>query len=239
MTQPNKRARGKHLLRHPHAGWLLWFAVVIVAGPVAWVALYGVINPPPTLAMVIKSDRPIERAWTPIGKISPGLVDALIGAEDNGFCTHHGFQRSAVGAAWRGNQPGRTLKGADTITAQTVRTLFLWSNRTWLRDALETYFTVLTEHLWPKSRIMEVYLNTVEWGDGIYGAQAAAKFYFQTDAAHLTMAESARLVAVLPNARRWSPLTDAPLIVYRAVATEQRGAEVRADGKSLCVLPPP
>jgi monofunctional biosynthetic peptidoglycan transglycosylase len=233
-----KSAGGKKIGPIP-VGWLLWFVWLLVLGPVAWVLIYRFVDPPVTLNMMMVSGHPIERVWRPLDRISPNLIDAAIASEDANFCIHHGFDEGAIREAWHSNQQGKRLRGASTISMQTVKNTFLWPERTWVRKGLEAWFTVVTEALWPKRRIMEVYLNVIEWGDGIYGAEAAANHYFRTTAAALTAPQAARLVAILPKPRQWSPLSNAPMITFRAATIEERADLVRADGKAACLAARP
>jgi monofunctional biosynthetic peptidoglycan transglycosylase len=137
--------------------------------------------------------------------------------EDAQFCRHHGFDWSAIETAWDRYESGhRRLLGASTISMQTAKNVFLWPGRDWLRKALEAYFTVLIELAWGKRRIMEIYLNMVEWGPGIYGAGAAARHYFAKPAAALTEGEAVRLAAVLPDPRDWSPRWPSRHVVARS-----------------------
>jgi len=142
----------------------------------------------------------IRKNWRPLDDISPALIRAVIASEDQRFCRHFGFDWSAIEMAWEQYQSGDGgLLGASTISMQTAKNVFLWPARNWLRKALEAYFTALIELAWSKRRIIEVYLNVVEWGPGIYGAEAAAEHYFHKPAARLNATEAARLAAVLPD----------------------------------------
>lgn len=140
--------------------------------------------------------------WVPSSKISPYMSRAVLAAEDQLFFEHHGFDWDAIRAAADWNRKhantGR-VRGASTLSQQTAKNLFLWSGRSWIRKALEAGFTVLLETLWPKQRILEMYLNIVEFGDGIYGTEAAAQQFFGKHAAQLTASECALLAAALPN----------------------------------------
>jgi monofunctional biosynthetic peptidoglycan transglycosylase len=223
-----------NLRRGRHWDWLMWILAVIVLGPVLWVGIYRFVNPPVTLRMVLTSSKPIDRQWEPLARISPNLIDAAIAGEDSNFCIHHGFDIAAIRAAWKHNEESKTTRGASTISMQTAQNAFLWPDRNWVRKGLEAYFTVLMEHLWPKQRIMEVYLNIAQWGDGIYGAEAASQHYFHHPAALLTSGEAARLAAVLPDPVAWSPVNPAPAVVYRASIVQERADIVHADGLSRC-----
>src|SRR5690606_28355025 len=150
--------------------------------------------------------------WRDFGEISPQLPLAMIASEDQAFVRHHGFDLAAIEKARASNARGRPLRGGSTISQQTAKNLFLWSGRSWLRKGAEAWYTVLIEALWPKRRILEVYANIAEFGDGVYGAQAAARTYFGKDAARLEPAEAARLAAVLPSPRRYSVARPGPYV---------------------------
>src|SRR5262249_3884404 len=191
-------------------------AVFLLA--LAWVALTWLsvlvlrFVPPPTSAFMI--DRRVaarlhgERGfalkyqWMPLNRVAPDLPIALVAGEDQKFPTHHGFDLKAIADALDEAEEGERLRGASTISQQTAKNLFLWGGRSFVRKGLEAYFTVLLELTWPKRRILEVYLNIAEFGDGVYGAQAAAQQFFRKDAAQLTARESALLASVLPNPKK-------------------------------------
>ena len=154
--------------------------------------------------------------WRDASQISPNLGIALVAAEDQDFPNHHGFDFKAIDKAMDSNKRGRKLRGASTISQQLAKNLFLWQGRSYLRKGLEAWYTVLIETTWPKSRILEVYTNVVEFGDGIYGAEAAARHFFRKPAARLTPAESARLAAVLPAPRRYDAGRPGPYVQRRA-----------------------
>ena len=139
--------------------------------------------------------------WVPLAQISPTIGVAVIAAEDQLFAEHFGFDWKAIEKAIAYNQKHKKTRGASTISQQTAKNLFLWSGRNWLRKGMETWFTILIETLWSKERILEVYLNIVEFGDGVYGVEAAAQFYFHKPASKLNASEAALLAAVLPNPR--------------------------------------
>ena len=137
--------------------------------------------------------------WVPLDKISVNLQLAVICSEDQLFLQHNGFDIQAIEKAYEHNKNGKKLKGASSISQQTAKNVFLWPQRSWLRKGLETYFTFLMELIWSKERIMEVYLNSIEMGPGIYGAEAAAHHWFKKSAAQLTKYEAAAIAAILPN----------------------------------------
>ena len=167
--------------------------------------------PPPTTAFMaarwIEAKRRaepgfrIDYRWQPLARISPQLSLAVIAAEDQTFPQHQGFDFASIESVLRARAVGGRGRGASTITQQVAKNLFLWSGRSWLRKGLEAWFTVLIETLWPKSRILEVYVNIAEFGNGIYGAEAAAQRFLGRPASALTVADAARMAAVLPNPR--------------------------------------
>jgi monofunctional biosynthetic peptidoglycan transglycosylase len=173
------------------------------------------VNPPVTTSMVYEwicnklyPTQPFvwpKQVWKPIHQISPHLIRSVQAGEDQKFVSHHGFDFEEMNQALDDLQAGRRLRGASTITMQTARTVFLWPSRSFLRKAIEAYYTVIIEFLWSKKRILEVYLNTVDWGTGIAGAEAAARKYFHTRASDLSRSQAALLAAILPNPHSWSP----------------------------------
>jgi monofunctional biosynthetic peptidoglycan transglycosylase len=148
-----------------------------------------------------------SKDWVSIDKISNNMPLAVLCSEDQLFMEHNGFDMKAIEKALEYNdkKKGKKLRGGSTISQQTAKNVFLWQGRSWLRKGLEAYFTLLIEVMWSKERIMEVYLNVIEMGDGIYGTEAAAQEYFQKSAAKLTASQAALIAAVLPNPRKWSP----------------------------------
>jgi monofunctional biosynthetic peptidoglycan transglycosylase len=182
--------------------FLLLLAGLFVAVSVASIALYRVVPPPATPLMLMRAAQGygMTKTWRPLADISPNLARAVIAGEDAKFCQHHGFDWDAIDAAWQRYESGHgRLVGASTISMQTAKNLFLWPGRDWLRKALEAWITVWIEKFWSKRRIIEVYLNVVEWGPGLYGAEAASRHYFNKPAASLTAPEAARLAAVIPD----------------------------------------
>jgi monofunctional biosynthetic peptidoglycan transglycosylase len=202
--------------------WLpLWF-VAITAGQVLllrWI---------PPLGSAFMLDRQAEAwlsrdwgfrlhyQWRDRTRISRQLPIALVAAEDQMFPLHHGFDFKAIDKALEHNRRGRRVRGASTISQQVAKNLFLWRGRSYLRKGLEAWYTVLIETLWPKHRIVEVYANIAEFGDGVYGAEAAARAFFRKPASALTLSESARLAAVLPSPRRYSVTRPGPYVSRRA-----------------------
>jgi len=165
----------------------------------------------------IQNDKPLklQKDWEPIENISNRLQLAVVCSEDQKFPHHNGFDIEAIEKALKRNKKGKKLRGASTISQQTAKNVFLWEGRTWFRKGLEVYFTGLIELLWGKERILEVYLNVIEMGDGIYGAQAASRAYFKKDAKNLSRQEAALLVAVLPSPRKYSVTRPGPYMYKR------------------------
>lgn len=153
--------------------------------------------------------------WEPLENISVNLQKAVIASEDGSFLVHNGFDFKAMQKAYKNNERGRKIKGGSTISQQTAKNVFLWQGRSYLRKGLEAYFTVLIEFIWGKERIMEVYLNSIEMGDGVYGAEAAAEHWYRKDAASLTPMQAAGIAAILPNPRKFSATSSSSYINSR------------------------
>ena len=230
-------------------GRLVRLAVTLVlvfglAGPVVVVALYRFVPPPLTWLMVQRAfeGHGFERRWVPLDHIAPALVRSVIASEDSRFCQHHGFDVAAIEKAMAhneaqksGNRPGR-IRGGSTISQQTAKNVFLWPHRDWPRKGLEAWFTVLIEAIWGKPRIMEVYLNSIEWGPGVYGAEAAAEHNFHVPAAGLSEAQAARLAAIIPKPLSWRAARPGPYIARRGGRIVARAGVVDRDGLADCVL---
>ena len=207
-------------------------------GPVVVVAIYRFAPPPMTWLMVARmfEGHGFDRRWVPVRRISPQLVRSVIGAEDSRFCEHHGFDWNAIQKAMEHNADGKKLRGGSTISQQTAKNIFLWPGRDWVRKGLEAWFTVLIEGLWGKPRIMEVYLNSIEWGPGVYGAEAAAQANFHEPAAQLNPAQAARLAAIIPKPLSWKAAKPGPYIQKRQGHITAAAGTIRRDGLADCVL---
>ena len=187
--------------------------IFFFASSIVFALLYRFIPPPATPLMLIRvieniadgKTPAINKHWVSIDNISPNLVLAVITSEDNNFESHYGIDFKAIEKAKKLNAKGKKIRGASTITQQTAKNVFLWQARTYVRKGLELYFSGLIELVWGKKRIMEMYLNEIEMGDGIYGAEAASQEYFHKSAKNLTRDEAAAIAAVLPNPRKWHP----------------------------------
>lgn len=165
---------------------------------------------------LVDSDMPKNsKKWVPINDISKNMIVAVIAAEDNKFMTHHGFSFEDMQKAFKHNQKGKRIRGGSTISQQTAKNVFLWHKRSYLRKGLEAYFTVLIEIFWSKERIMEVYLNSIEMGDGIYGVEAASLEYFGVHASELSKNQAALIAVCLPNPRKYSPVNPSSYISRR------------------------
>lgn len=213
--------------------------VVGVVLPVGLTLVYRIVPPPITILMVqrLVEGRGLERHWRPLSDISPNLARAVIAAEDARFCSHHGFDVEAIEKAMQNNarRPNR-LKGGSTISQQTAKNVFLWPQRSWVRKGFEAYFTVLIETLWGKRRILEVYLNTVEWGSGVYGAEAAARRNFGVGADKLSPSQAARLASILPSPLKWKADTPGRYVARRSRKVGAAAGTVRRDGLAACAL---
>ncbi|MFQ5450517.1 MAG: monofunctional biosynthetic peptidoglycan transglycosylase [Nitrospinaceae bacterium] len=207
-----KRRKSKRIIRIRLGKIVFDLILIFLAITVLPVLLYGLTNPSTSALMWIRwaeNDYKPEYPrfvdhWIPLKRISPHLIKAVISAEDQKFFQHHGFDWKAIESALKANLTSRRTLGASTISMQTSRNVFLWQGRNWPRKLLESYFTVLIESLWSKARILEIYLNIIEWGTGIYGCEGASRAYFHHSAATLSPVEAAWMAAILPNPRDWS-----------------------------------
>ena len=181
--------------------------LLVIVATMVWVALYRYVNPPLTPLMVIGyfgGKRTIKKEWSDYKNISNYMKLAVIAAEDQKFPTHEGFDIESIKDAIGDKMSGDRLRGASTISQQTAKNVFLWPSRTWMRKTAEAYFTFLIEKIWGKKRILEVYLNVIETGKGVYGVGKAGEIYFGKSAGNLTKEESALIAAILPNPVRMS-----------------------------------
>jgi monofunctional biosynthetic peptidoglycan transglycosylase len=198
---------------------VLWFFGVSLF----FVVLYKFVPVPFTPLMVIRGiensgdgeENSFSHDWEPIENISVNLQKAVIASEDGSFLVHNGFDFKAMQKAYKSNERGRKIKGGSTISQQTAKNVFLWQGRSYFRKGLEAYFTVLIEFVWGKERIMEVYLNSIEMGNGVYGAQAAAEHWYRKGAKDLTPIQAAGIAAILPNPRRFTATSSSSYINNR------------------------
>ncbi len=222
------RRRGSLLLR---------VLLVLALLPLIGVLVHAVIPPPMTVLMAQQAvaGHGLDYRWRGLNDISPRLVEAAIAAEDSRFCAHSGFDMDAIEKALEANQSGRKIRGGSTISQQTAKNVFLWPSRDWVRKGLEAGYTVLIEAVWPKRRIMEVYLNVAEWAPGVYGAEAASRHWFHKSARDLSPREVARLAAILPSPRRYSASAPGPYVRRRAARIQASARVVRNEGLATCV----
>jgi monofunctional glycosyltransferase len=220
-ARPKKRT-------HRRFAWLTLLSIkltgLLVLVTLVQVAVFKFFNPPFTLAMAwdyvrhsVRSEpyRAPRYIWKPLQKISPHLQRAVLAAEDQRFPEHHGFDMVEIGKAAKDMIEEQRVRGASTITMQTARTLYLLPARSMVRKMMEAYYTALIELMWSKRRILEVYLNTVDWGTGILGAEAASQAYFNKRAVDLTAREASLLAAVLPNPHSLSPVGASSYVLMR------------------------
>lgn len=201
----------------------VWFALFLLTFSVGYAALLRFIPVTITPLKVVKlfENTPktpfrVRSEWRSLKNINPSLMNCVIATEDNFFLAHHGFDWKAINQAIEENRRGRRLRGGSTISQQTAKNVFCYPSRSWFRKAVESYYTVLIETLWGKRRIMEVYLNVIELGPNVYGAQAAARLYFRKDASELNVYDASLMAAVLPNPIRMKLASPSSYMVRRA-----------------------
>ncbi len=213
-------------------------AALAIVIPVLQTAILKFAPPPITILMIqrLAEGKGMDMNWRPISQISPHLVESVVAAEDAGFCQHHGFDFDAMEKAAAANErhPGK-VRGGSTISQQTAKNVFLWPGRDYVRKGLEAGYTVLIEAVWGKTRIMEMYLNVVEWGPGLYGAEAAAQKYFHVSAARLSPDQAARLAAILPSPLKWRAVHPGRYVAKRSARIGARALTVREDDLAACV----
>ena len=214
-----KSRAGKKIFRFLWKTAAAFFALSIVS-----VLIFRFIPVPVTPLMLIRNveqlvdgkELKLKHDWVSIDEISKNLPLAVVCSEDQNFMNHSGFDIKAIKQSVEAAKKGaKRVRGASTISQQTAKNVFLWPGRSWVRKGLEVYFTVLIEFVWSKERIMEVYLNSIEMGNGIYGAEAAARFYFHTGAKNLSRTQAAAIAAVLPNPRNYSANPPGPYVQGR------------------------
>lgn len=212
-----------------------WFIILSVLS----VILFCFVPIPVTPLMIIRcveqkidgKEMKLNKDWVSLKKISPVMPLAIMAAEDQKFEEHFGFDIDAIRKAEKFNTryKGKRKKGASTISQQTAKNVFLWPSRSWIRKGFEVYFTFLIEIFWSKRRIMEVYLNVIETGDGIYGVEAASQYYFKKPASKLNINEAARLAAILPDPRHWNPVKPTPRIARKSQRIIQFMGRLRSE----------
>lgn len=236
------RDHAKPLWRRILVGFLLWTGILgfgFVALSLLAVFAIGWTGPPPTFNMAGTAMKGVEvrSTWVDLKDISPHLVRAVIASEDQNFCAHDGFDLKEIQKAMQDAENGGDLRGASTISQQTAKNVFLWNGGGWARKGAEAYFTVLSEWMWSKPRIMEIYLNVAEWGDGIYGVEQAAQERFGVSAKDLSPRQAAALAAVLPSPNRWK-VDGSYASGRRNTRIQSLMAMVRRDKLDVCVVGP-
>lgn len=207
--QKKKKGFGKRILKGLFK-IILWFNILSVLS----VIVYRFVPVPFTPLMVIRAidqkssgkEMTCSHHWVSLEEISPYLQRAVVASEDAGFFEHNGFDFSAMKKAYEKNKQGKKIRGGSTISQQTAKNVFLWPGRSYVRKVFEAYFTFLIEIFWSKKRILEVYLNSIEMGDGVYGAEAAAKHWYHKSAKKLNKYEAAGIAVILPNPRKYKPI---------------------------------
>lgn len=215
--------------KHPHwkallKKWSLRLVIGFFGVTITWVLLLIFINPPFTYLQIKRAferkaagkEWKIDKKWLDYEDLSDNLKRAAIAGEDAYFLTHNGFDTKAIQEAMERNQSGKSLRGGSTISQQVAKNVFLWPERSWFRKGLEAYFTVLIEALWSKKRILEIYLNVIEMGQGVYGAEAAAHYYFHKSGKSLTRKEAALIIAILPSPQKWDAKRPSAYVNRRA-----------------------
>ncbi len=211
--------------------WALRGICAVAGFAVILTLLFSILNPPTSVYLIQERMRlgPLDRDWVPIEDIAPVMARSAVAAEDANFCLHWGLDVRAIEAAL---DAGRG--GASTISQQTVKNVFLWHGRSWVRKAVEAFWTPLTELIWSKRRIIEVYLNVAEFDEGVFGVQAAAQHYFAVDAADLSALQAARLAAVLPNPKERDAANPTSYLRTRTRNIMDGAATIAADGRAAC-----
>ena len=236
-TIPRYRRRRKRSFGRRLLGWIIKLILIFLIGSVLWVLAYRFVNPPITATMLgdLLAGRGAKRDWISIDKIDRDMVRAAIGAEDSKFCSHNGFDVQAIEAAMIRNASGGRIRGGSTISQQTAKNAFLWQGGGYFRKGLEAWFTLLIENLWPKRRIMEVYLNLAETGIGTYGVNAGAQRYFDHDADAMSRTEAARIAAVLPLPKKRGVVAPKGFTRRYGNSITGRIGIVARDGLDACV----
>jgi monofunctional biosynthetic peptidoglycan transglycosylase len=209
--------------------WLAGFAVAVIALLIGLVVVYRFVPPVSTLMLArMVSGRPVDRQWVPLARISASLQAAVIMSEDGQFCRHHGVDWSALGESLHDLEQGGRVRGASTLSMQTAKNLFLWPSRSYLRKGLEIPLAVLIDFAWGKPRMLEIYLNMAQWGDGTFGAEAAARRYFHVAAADLIPHQAALLAAALPDPLHRNAAKPSHRLARLAATVLQRLDEARS-----------
>jgi monofunctional biosynthetic peptidoglycan transglycosylase len=218
-------------------GWIVRIILAFIVISVLWVLAYRFISPPitPNMAIDLVSGRGATRDWMPITQIDRDMVRAAIAAEDDKFCTHNGFDWDAIQDAAKRNASGGRIRGGSTISQQTAKNAFLWNGGGYARKGVEAWLTFLMEHMYPKRRIMELYLNVAETGIGTYGVNAGSQRYFGHDASAMTTTEAARIAAILPLPKKRGAIAPKGFTRRYGNTIAARIGTVARDGLDSCV----
>lgn len=234
---PTYKRRRKGSVPGRLVGWIVKLVLAFLILSILWVLAYRFVNPPITLNMLgdMIEGRGATRDWMPITQIDRDMVRAAIAAEDDKFCSHHGFDWDAIQDAAKRNASGGRIRGGSTISQQTAKNAFLWNGGGYARKGAEAWFTFLIEHLWGKQRIMEVYLNLAETGIGTYGVNAGSQRYFGHDSSAMTATEAARIAAVFPLPKERGAIAPKGFTLRYGNTIAARIGTVARDGLDSCV----
>ena len=234
---PRYKRRRPRSLPRGILGWVAKLVLAFILGSLLWVLAYRFINPPLTATMIgdLIAGRGAQRDWMPIGQIDRDMVRAAIAGEDSKFCKHDGFDFDAIEEAMQRNASGGRIRGGSTISQQTAKNAFLWQGGGYFRKGLEAWFTLLAEAMWPKARIMEVYLNLAETGIGTYGVSAGSERYFGHDSSAMSRTEAARIAAVLPLPKKRGAVAPKGFTRRYGGTIAARIGVVARDGLDACV----
>ncbi|MEO1139491.1 MAG: monofunctional biosynthetic peptidoglycan transglycosylase [Pseudomonadota bacterium] len=212
--------------------WVVRIVLLVVVIVCGTVLVHRWLNPPDTLYMKQEATRlgGIDHQWVPLAEIAPSMARSVVAAEDANYCLHWGFDMNAIRDALE-DGGGR---GASTLSQQVVKNVYLWHGRSWTRKALEAVMTPVVETLWPKRRIIEVYLNVAEFDEGVFGVEAAARHYFGVGPEELSDTQAARLAAILPNPKERSASKPSDFVRKRAAQILDGAATIRRDGRAAC-----
>ena len=225
--KPGLVARARRFVRRV----VFWGVLAVFSFALLWTLLYAVINPPTTPYMRAEAYRlvSVQQEWVDLEDIAPVMARSVVAAEDANFCLHWGLDVNAIQQAVE-----RGRGGASTISQQVVKNVFLWHGRSWSRKAIEALWTPLTEAVWSKRRIIEIYLNVAEFDEGVFGVQAAARHYFGVDASDLSARQAARLAAILPSPKNRSASNPSTFTRNRAASIMSGAATIAVDGRADC-----
>jgi monofunctional biosynthetic peptidoglycan transglycosylase len=225
--KPTKPPLGKRVRR-----FFLRALCIVFIVTVALVVLGALINPPTTAYMFSESRRlgGVKQEWVPLDRVAPVMARSAVAAEDANFCHHWGFDLAAIKLAIEAG----SSRGASTISQQTVKNVYLWHGRLWVRKVAEALITPLVEAIWSKRRIIEVYLNIAEFDEGVFGVEAASRHYFGISAAELSATQAARLAAILPSPKTRSASNPSSYLRKRARQIRDGAATISRDGRAAC-----